>query len=113
LNSGQPMFAAWPRQPLQEEIFGDHMAGETFFTRLDELLALGDSEDLADLLEVYQLCMLLGFRGRYGAAEDGGLRSRMIAVQEKIDRIRGGAGPLAPAAALPTDDVIPVARDRW
>src|SRR5690606_10520389 len=65
LNSNQPMFAAWPRQPLQEEIFGEHMAGENFFRYLDDLLARQDSEDLADLLEVYQLCMLLGFRGRY------------------------------------------------
>ena len=27
LNSSQPMFADWPRKPLQEEIFGGHMGG--------------------------------------------------------------------------------------
>jgi type VI secretion system protein ImpK len=113
LNSTQPMFASWPRQPLQEEIFGDHMAGQTFFVRLDELLAERDSETLADLLEVFQLCLLLGFRGRYAAGDDGGMRGRIIATQEKIDRIRGGAGPLAPEAGHPTDDVIPSSRDRW
>jgi type VI secretion system protein ImpK len=31
LTSGQPMFAEWARQPLQEEVFGEHMAGENFF----------------------------------------------------------------------------------
>jgi type VI secretion system protein ImpK len=113
LNSGQPMFAGWPRQPLQEEIFGDHMAGQTFFTRLDELLAGADSEDLADLLEVFLLCMLLGFRGRYGLGEDGGLRDRIAFTQAKIRRIRGGEGPIAPAAELPTGEAIPAARDRW
>jgi type VI secretion system protein ImpK len=113
LNSGQPMFAAWPRQPLQEEIFGDHMAGQTFFTRLDELLTGEDSEDLADLLEVFLLCMLLGFRGRYGMGEDGGLRDRISFTQAKIRRIRGGEGPIAPAAPLPTDETAAAARDRW
>src|SRR4051812_15068181 len=31
LNSGQAMFADWPRKTLQEEVFGVHMAGELFF----------------------------------------------------------------------------------
>jgi type VI secretion system protein ImpK len=113
LNSGQPMFAAWPRQPLQEEIFGDHMAGQTFFTRLDELLAGADSEDMADLLEVFLLCMLLGFRGRYGAGDDGGLRDRIAFTHAKIRRIRGAEGPIAPPAALPVDERVPAARDRF
>src|SRR5512147_412863 len=34
LNSSQPMFADWPRKPLQEEIFGGHMGGEVFFQNL-------------------------------------------------------------------------------
>jgi type VI secretion system protein ImpK len=113
LNSGQPMFASWPRQPLQEEIFGDHRAGQTFFVHLDDILARPDTEDVADLLEVFQLCMLLGFRGRYGAGEDGGLRSRMQAAHQKISRIRGSSGPLAPRATLPLDDVLPETRDPW
>jgi type VI secretion system protein ImpK len=113
LNSGQPMFVAWPRQPLQEEIFGDHMAGQTFFARLDELLGGGDSEDLADLLEVFLLCMLLGFKGRYGSGDDGGLRERISATRAKIDRIRGGASPLSPAAGLPPEERPVVHRDPW
>lgn len=113
LNSGQPMFAGWPRQPLQEEVFGDHRAGETFFVHLDEMLARPDTEAVADLLEVYQLCMLLGFRGRYGAGDDGGLRARMQAVHLKIQRIRGAAGPLSPSATLPDSDQLPRLRDPW
>ena len=66
LNSTQPMFAEWPRRPLQEEVFGGHTGGELFFQYLHQILQLQDSEDAADLLEVYQLCLLLGFRGRFG-----------------------------------------------
>jgi type VI secretion system protein ImpK len=112
LNSSQPMFAAWSQQPLQEEVFGDHIAGENFFRHLAELLARQDSEDLADLLEVYQLCLLLGFRGKY-AANPAGLQSISSMVQDKIRRIRGGAPPLAPGSMLPSGEVAPVGRDRW
>lgn len=113
LNSGQPMFTGWAGQPLQEELFGDHRAGEVFFSTLDELLARPDSEEVADLLEVYQLCMLLGFRGRYGGGDDGGLRTRVQATQQKIDRIRGVPSSLSPAAGLPSQEEIPAVRDRW
>lgn len=30
LNSGLALFADWPRKPLQEELFGVHIAGEIF-----------------------------------------------------------------------------------
>jgi type VI secretion system protein ImpK len=112
LNSAQPMFADWPRQPLQEEVFGDHVAGENFFRHLADLTARQDSEDIADTLEVYQLCMLLGFRGRY-AAEPGGLHAATATVQEKIRRIRGTPGPLAPWAALPPNETLAAERDPW
>jgi type VI secretion system protein ImpK len=113
LNSREPMFAGWPRQPLQEEIFGDHVAGENFFRRLDDLLGAQDSPELADLLEVFQLCMLLGFRGRYALGDPSGLQSRLTAVQQKILRIRGDLGPLAPQGGLPAGEVVPPDRDPW
>lgn len=112
LNSSQPMFSAWPRQPLQEEIFGEHIAGENFFRYLDELLARQDSEELADLLEVYLLCLLLGFRGRYGASGRSGTEAVISTAGQKIARIRGPLGPLAPTAAL-RPEPVPVHRDRW
>jgi type VI secretion system protein ImpK len=113
LNSTQPMFAEWPRQPLQEEVFGDHVAGENFFRYLDDLLAQPDSAELADVLEVFQLCLLLGFHGRYGAGNPGALESLAATVREKIARIRGPLGALSPAWPLPANEVIPTPRDPW
>ncbi|MEW5926255.1 MAG: DotU family type IV/VI secretion system protein [Gemmatimonadota bacterium] len=113
LNCGQPAFASWPRQPLQEEVFGDHMAGETFFRNLEELLGRQDSEDVADVLEVYHLCLLLGFRGRYAGGERGGVEGLAAAAQDKVRRVRGGTGPLSPAWALPRGEVLPAAEDPW
>jgi type VI secretion system protein ImpK len=113
LNSTQPMFADWPRKPLQEEIFGGHMGGEVFFQNLRDLLGRPDSEDLADLLEVHQLCLLLGFKGRYTMGDSGELRGLMAHTAEKIHRIRGGFGPLAPQWAPLASETLPVAKDPW
>jgi type VI secretion system protein ImpK len=112
LNSQLPMFADWPRQPLQEEIFGGHTGGELFFENLRQLLYREDAEDVADLLEVHQLCMLLGFKGRYSMADPGELGAVIRSVGDKISRIRGG-GVLSPSWAVPANETIPVARDRW
>jgi len=97
LTMRNPVFAQWPRKPMQEELFGHHVAGEIFFQNLQALLGLKDSQELADLLEVYYLCLLLGFAGRYGAGGRAELRSITQAVGEKIRRIRGGATEFSPA----------------
>jgi type VI secretion system protein ImpK len=114
LTSAQPMFADWARQPLQEEVFGEHMAGENFFRTVQELLARQDSDAVADLLEVYQLCILLGFNGRYGRGDPGGLRAVTTTMQAKIQRIRGSApAELVPDWQLPADENVSAGRDPW
>ncbi len=112
LNSRNPLFADWPRKPLQEELFGTHMAGEVFFQNVQQLLARADSEDLADVLEVHYLCLLLGYVGRYSAGSRGELTGIMAAIAEKIRRIRGHSGELSPSWMLPAEAALP-ARDRW
>jgi len=96
LNSAQPMFADWGRRPLQEEVFGGHTGGELFFQYLQQLLGRQDSEDLADVLEVYQLCLLLGFKGRYSVTHGSELQVIAGHVGQKIERARGRAGELSP-----------------
>jgi type VI secretion system protein ImpK len=112
LNSPQEMFANWSRRPMQEELFGEHMAGETFFRHLRQLLAGPESPDLADLLEVFQICMLLGFKGRYSASQGGELHAFIAHCADKITRIRSREPDLAPPWR-PHRDPLPVARDKW
>ena len=111
LNSRKPVFDDWSRKPLQEELFGGHMAGEVFFQTLDRLLARRDSRDLADVLEVYALCLMLGYKGRYSLSGPEALRGIRDSVAEKIARIRGPLGPLAPAWA--PDAGVPRFSDPW
>jgi type VI secretion system protein ImpK len=111
LTSRNPVFADWHRRPLQAELFGHQLAGEVFFQELQKTLNRSDSQETADLLEVYYLCLLLGFKGKYAAGGD--LRSIMAATEEKIRRIRGPLGALSPRGAIPADVVRLVQVDRW
>ncbi len=112
LTSKNPVFSAWSRLTLQEELFGEHMAGETFFRYVQLLLSRQDSAETVDVLEVYYLCMLLGYRGRYGSSGSGELRAIMESIKTKTNRVRGNP-PLSPAWALPGDPPLPKQRDPW
>lgn len=112
LNSSNPMFADWPRKPLQEEVFGDHRAGETFFENLRHILSGPDSSDIADVLEIYLLCLLLGFRGRF-SSDSGEVHALVSRVRDKITRIRGAPGELSPAWAPPEGEDVSRIRDPW
>jgi type VI secretion system protein ImpK len=112
LNLRNPMFADWPRKPLQEELFGIHMAGEIFFRNLELLMGRTDSEDLADLLEVHYLCLLLGYGGRYSIGGKGELQQITNATGDRIKRIRGASyDPFMEVITEP--EVVKVTEDPW
>jgi len=113
LNSSNPIFADWPRMSLQEELFGVHTAGEMFFQCIERLMAKGDTPPTADVLEIYALCMLLGYRGRYSLSGQESVRAIAASVAEKVQRLRGGPRPLAPNWAPPNDAVRRKASDPW
>lgn len=113
LNSNNPMFSDWPRMPLQEELFGVHQAGEMFFQCIDRLMAKGDSPQAADVLEIFALCLWLGYRGRYSMGGPEAVRSLAGTVTEKLQHMRGRPGALAPHWALPKDAPRPKASDPW
>src|SRR5581483_9024558 len=73
LNLQSPVFADWARRPLQEELFGGHLAGEAFFRNLRTLLGQQDSPENADALEIHCLCLQVGYRGRYALGDTGEL----------------------------------------
>jgi type VI secretion system protein ImpK len=112
LNSRNPIFGDWARQPLQEELFGTHIAGEVYFQNLQQLLGRPDSSDLADLLEIYYLCLLLGFGGRYSVGNRGELSQVMNMTADKIRRIRGRFGALSPSW-MPPPGTVRTGSDPW
>jgi len=113
LNLRLPVFADWPRQPLQEERYGHHVAGEIFFQNLTKLMTRTDSHELADLLEMYQLALLLGFAGRYSMGGRGDLRGITMQTGERIQRIRQTSAWLAPGWQLPSEAPVKTGGDPW
>ena len=63
LGSLWPNKLAWMGKPLQLEYFGDNLAGEGFYTKLNKLRQGGERN--IDALEVFYLCLQLGFEGMY------------------------------------------------
>ncbi|MGB8261749.1 MAG: DotU family type IV/VI secretion system protein [Terracidiphilus sp.] len=106
LNSKDPVFVDWSKQPLQNEMWNNLEAGDYFYRNVAGLLDRPESPETADLLELHGLCLLLGFRGRLafgGAAEVQNLLRR---IRDKIARIRGasmlfrrGDEPAAPSVS--------------
>ena len=113
LNLRLPVFADRPRQPLQEERYGHHVAGEIFFQNTQKLLGRQYSQETADILEVYQLCLLLGFAGRYSLGGRGDLGAITMQVGDKIQRIRQTGGELATGWRLPRDVARAAGGDPW
>jgi type VI secretion system protein ImpK len=112
LNCQLPALAGWTSLPMQEELFGEHVAGDSFFEKLQRVMGRTDFLQAADLLEVFYLCLLLGYKGRYGISGGGDLRGIMGTVREKIQRIRAGAGA-SPRGALPAEAVLAAQADPW
>src|SRR5712692_4715888 len=103
LTSNDPSRTQWAKKYLLEELFGQAIGGEIFFERLERLRARRDSPQLADLLEVYYLCLLLGYEGRHAVGPKAELRMIMDNLRERIEHIRGRNEALSPEGRLPVE----------
>lgn len=90
---------AWETRPLQLRLFGDQLAGEHFFERLDQLRARGGAQ--LQTLEVFHMCLLLGFQGRYALNEVDKLNYLSARLGDEISRMRGKNRGFAPDAERP------------
>jgi len=107
LASDDPSRLEWMKFPLAQDMLGQPVAGEVFFERLEGLLrSTKDTSRLADVLEVYLLCLTLGFEGKYSSEKSAELHGLMERSRSRIEGIRQLRGsPLSPESQLP-DDVI-------
>jgi type VI secretion system protein ImpK len=61
-GTGWPGKAQWMLSPWQRDLFGSIVGGKVFFDRLEKIRR--DPSSNRDLLEIYLVCMLIGFRGQ-------------------------------------------------
>jgi type VI secretion system protein ImpK len=87
--------------PLQAKRYAQAVAGEGVYERLKTIRTRRDSRELADLLEVYDLCFLLGYQGRYAVGGRSELDRLIEDLREQIERIRGYQAALSPEGTLP------------
>jgi len=79
----------WVSHPLQLERFGRYDAGEEFFVRLEALRSRRDEK--AAVLEVYYLCLALGFRGRYQVQDQATVRDLLQDLADDLSASDAGA----------------------
>ena len=89
LRSEWPGRMQWLARPLQLAYYGENTAGEGFFMRMEQLR---EQPARAHVLEVYFLCVALGFQGVYGVRGDDGTLS-MISERASALLLRGLPSP--------------------
>jgi type VI secretion system protein ImpK len=88
--------AEWMSHPLQLELYRENTAGENFFVRLRSLLR-GGNRTVA--VEVYYLCLALGFNGAYASGgEPGALDKFTRAARDQLEKALPDAKKISPHA---------------
>jgi len=85
----------WEKNPLQLEYFGEHLAGNKFFEKLAAMLKQVDVT--ADAVEIYYVCMLLGFKGRYAVYE----KDKLLSIMQETANALVKAGKIRPVELSP------------
>ncbi len=99
---------SWFAYPLQMEYFNRFDAGDEFFNRLQELRQ--STRQNVDAVEVFYLCLALGFRGRYQFNPEK-VQPIIEDVYHDLRRISGkSAEPLSPHGK-PRDQIRQVAKE--
>ncbi|UTH76604.1 type IVB secretion system protein IcmH/DotU [Chromobacterium sp. IIBBL 290-4] len=99
LSSDFALRDEWERMPLQLRLFGEHLAGEGFFNRLEQLRDASAAN--VEALEVFYTCLLLGFQGKYLLEGQEKLGYLVHKLGQEIQQARGGKAEFAPNWQLP------------
>jgi type VI secretion system protein ImpK len=94
LNSDFGIRDEWERNPLQLRLFGEHLAGEGFFDRLENLRL--EPQKHIETIEVFYTCLLLGFQGKYLLEGEDKLGYLTARIGQEITSFRGGKPDFAP-----------------
>lgn len=99
LSSRLSIREIWERRPLQLTLFGDQLAGEHFFDKLEQ--ARNGGARRLQSLEVFHMCLLLGFQGKYLLEGPEKLSYLTSQLGEQITHLKGKKNAFAPHWAIP------------
>ena len=105
LSRPEPYRSFWMTNLLQLHYFNENVAGDGFFARLN---TVRKDPHRAEVLQVYYLCMLFGFQGRYrirgGELE---LMTLIDSVQKDLERAKPfDYELLSPHGERPTESML-------
>ena len=105
LTRPEPYRSFWMTNLLQLQYFNENVAGDGFFHRLQ---GIRKDPHRAEVLQVYYLCMLFGFQGRYrirgGELE---LMTLIDSVQKDLERAKPfDYDVLSPHGERPTESML-------
>ena len=103
-SSPWPHKDAWASQSLQYRLFGTNVAGEEFFSRLESLRSAIPPNP--DVLEVYHLCLALGFEGQYRLNGSKPLQNLMNDLFWEIQGRRGEMPSLSPPLSQQDEPIV-------
>jgi len=95
LTNNFPLKDEWEKIPLQLEYFGEQLAGNKFFEKLAAMLK--QMKVTADAVEIYYVCMLLGFKGRHAVYE----QDKLISIMQKTANALVKVGKIVPSELSP------------
>ncbi|QLH41619.1 MAG: DotU family type IV/VI secretion system protein [Coxiellaceae bacterium] len=99
LTSGWNRRMEWMGKTLQVEFFGEHLAGEGFFNRLSEVRH--NAQANIDVLEVFYLCLQLGFEGKYRQRHLEQWLALQVDLRNQIELVRGSVDARLSPSGLP------------
>lgn len=99
LSSKLPIRDEWEQSPLQLRLFGEHLAGEIFFDKLEALRT--DPQRNIETLEIFHTCLLLGFQGKYLLEGSEKLNYLTARLNQEIMSIRGPSKGFSPNWRIP------------
>ncbi len=97
----------WYDHPLALEYFGENTAGSEFFNKLEDIRR--EARKKAGLLEVYYICLSLGFEGKY-AFNPNEIVPLTAQVGRELRALRPGGADLSPSWRPPEEMLRAVGR---
>ncbi len=100
----------WLAKPLQLEYYNRYDAGEEFFNKLDELCS--GPHFKSSVLEVYYLCLALGFKGKYRFQERDKIQKIKEETYDALRNIKGRSVDVLSPHGHRKDDIAHVVTNK-
>jgi type VI secretion system protein ImpK len=101
VQTNWPGRAEWQKSPLQFEHFHENTAGENFFRRAE---AFSQQPHRVHVLQIYFICLSLGFQGRYAMGQLAELEAFTRRISATVSASTLPSEILSPHGAPPEGD---------